>query len=234
MRKTKSRSISRVARAKPNSFLKGMKREVSLQPYMKRLRQSTLKVLPILLLIFLLFINVIQVHAATDYFVWDKDLAISLPAYTNYIEFTYTTYFSEFTWDDPNATSVTFTDLGTSTSSTLSTFTTALDAGNLTFFSISGTQIDFNLTAATSSNYTLPSKPTEVLLAHISNPEGGNWTWNSLTSTLTLTTTSPTLVGFTFTATPSKIAFVIAAFAAVIAIVATALTLESYTKRKPQ
>ena len=197
------------------------------------MNKPTATILLLSLFMFLLFMGVHPVHAA-DYFVWDKNLAISLPAHSNYIEFTYTTYFSEFTWDDPNATAVTFTDLGTSTSSTLSTFTTALDAGNLTFYSISGTQIDFNLTAATSSNYTLRSKPTEVLLAHISNPEGGNWTWNSLTSTLTLTTTSPTLVGFTFTATPSNTAFVIAAFAAVIAIVATALTLESYTKRKPQ
>jgi hypothetical protein len=125
---------SRVARAKPNSFTKGMKREMSLQPYKKQLRLPRLKVLFLILLISfaVLALPLLNVHGATDYFAWDKDLAIYLPAYNNYVEFTYTTYFSQFTWDDPTATTVTFTDLGTSTSSTLTSFSTTLDAGNLT------------------------------------------------------------------------------------------------------
>ena len=164
-----------------------------------------------------------QVHAATDYFVWDKDLAISLPAYTNYIECTYTTYFTDFLWDDSNATAITFIDLGTSISSTLATFTASLDNGNLTFFSISETQVDFNLTNAISSNYTLPSKPNSILLNSITNPEGSNWTWNALTSTVTLTTSSPILVAFTFTPTTSNLPLILGAFGATMAIIAVSL-----------
>jgi hypothetical protein len=236
---------SRVAGAKPNSFLKGMKREVSLQSYLKRLSQSTLKVLPILLLIFLLFINVIQVHAATDYFAWDKDLSLYFPDYDSNLYFNDTTYFQTFDWNDPVAYEILFTNIYTNGETTsLSTLNIDPGIANITLMTCNSTYLDFYMDTDETIYLTLPSRPATIMLDGVEGAPtptaytGLTWTWTPALNLLTLilNTGSPfsneiTLI-WLWTETPSNLGFILGAFALTIAIIAVSFVI--IKKREPE
>jgi hypothetical protein len=150
--------------------------------------------LPLIVLLIAACFLINSSHASASQMEWQTGLALQLPAYNTTLEASASWYMDSFTWNDANASTLTFNETYMLGGTRIPSLTISSQNANLTFTELSFYKETRVIALGSSTAHiTLEGYTKEPTIVTIDGVENSTfWSYNALTDTLTL---APTLNG---------------------------------------